>query len=271
MNQQINIPVRYYRLWTDLDVDCIEGNFHYVERPWALPTEQTALVMVDVWDIHYIRSHEEISGKITREKIAPLVDACREVGITIIHAPSPSIAAKYPQWVRYAGDTELGIPSAGGGVGGGSNPPDWPPPEFRQRKGEYAQYAQLHEPRREQWYNQFEGKRRIVAAIEPQPEDFVIATGEQLHRLCRHRKILHLLYVGFAANMCVLYRDYGARAMGQRGYNIILLRECTQAIEAHHTFADGGLTEASILAIEMLVGSSSTSDAVVAACREVEF
>jgi nicotinamidase-related amidase len=261
---QIEIPVRYYRLWTDLGVDCIEENFHYAEQEWTLPTEKTALVMVDVWDIHYIRSHEEISGQITREKIAPLAEACREAGITVIHAPSPRIAAKFPQWIRYAGDREFGIKSGGGG-----NTPDWPPPEFRRREGEFAQYAKSHEPRRDEWYEKHEQNRGIVPAVAPQPDDFVIANGDQLHRLCRHREILHLLYVGFAANMCVLYRDYGTRAMGERGYNIILLRDCTQAIEAHHTFKDGGLTHASVLAIEMLVGTSSTSDAVISACRGI--
>ena len=261
MNQQIEIPVRYYRLWTDLDVDCIEENFHYVESTFVLPTDQMALVMVDVWDIHYIRSHEELSGQITRERIAPLAETYREVGVTVIHAPSPPIAAKFPQWVRYAGDTEFGLRSGGGQA------PDWPPPEFRQRTGKYAQYAKQQEPRSDEWSKKYADQRRVVPEIEPQPDDFVVATGEQLHRLCRDRKILHLLYVGFAANMCVLYRDYGTRATGERGYNIILLRDCTQAIEAHHTFADQGLTKASVLAIEMLVGASSTSDTVIAACR----
>ncbi|MCZ6678527.1 MAG: isochorismatase family protein [Candidatus Poribacteria bacterium] len=261
MSQRIEIPVRHYRLWTHPDIDCIEENFHYAERTFALPTDQTALVMVDVWDIHYIRSHEEISGQITRERIVPLAAACREAGITVVHAPSPPIAAKFPQWVRYAGDAEFGIRS------GGKQTPDWPPPDFRQRKGKYAQYAPQHEPRRDEWSEKYGNKRRVVPELEPQPGDFVIATGEQLHRLCRHRKILHLLYVGFAANICVLYRDYGTRAMGERGYNIILLRDCTHAIEAHHTFADKGLTKASVLAIEMLVGASSTSETVIAACR----
>jgi len=31
-------------------------------------------IRYDVWDIHYIRSYEEISGQMTREKIAPLVE-----------------------------------------------------------------------------------------------------------------------------------------------------------------------------------------------------
>ena len=262
--KELILPVRYYRLYTDPDVACVEENFHHVELTWPLPAAQTALVMVDVWDLHYIQSHEERSGRITRERLAPVVAACRETGMTIIHAPAPQTAHKYPQWTRYAGDGEFDTSK--------SEPPsDWPPEAFRKRTGEYENFTKpWHEPVMDEW-KKVEHKRRIVAAVAPHPDDFVIATGDQLHRLLRHRQILHLLYAGFAANICVLYRDYGTRAMGAgaRGYNIILIRDCTTAIEAHDTFASELLTKAAVLEIEMQVGYSTTSTAVIEACRGV--
>ena len=91
--------------------------------------------------------------------------------------------------------------------------------------------------------------RRIVDCLEPRPEDFVISTGEQLHRLCRHEGIVHLFYCGFAANMCVPGRDYGMRAFQRRGYNLVLLRDCTSAIEAGSTYDAMALTEAAILEV----------------------
>ena len=109
--------------------------------------------------------------------------------------------------------------------------------------------------------------RRILPPLTPQPKDYVIATGEQLHRLCRHQEILHLFYAGFAANVCVLYRDYGTRAMAQRGYNVILLRDGTCAIEANSTLQDERLLKAAILGIEMFVGSTTTSQALLNACK----
>jgi nicotinamidase-related amidase len=112
-------------------------------------------------------------------------------------------------------------------------------------------------------------ERRILPALTPQPDDFVIATGEQLHRLCHHRKILHLIYAGFAANVCVLYRDYGTRAMSRRGYNVILLRDGTCAIESAETLQEERLLQAAILGIEMFVGSSTTSQALLDACNSL--
>jgi nicotinamidase-related amidase len=121
----------------------------------------------------------------------------------------------------------------------------------------------------EEWRKTEGEERLIVGDIAPQPGDFVIATGEQLHRLLRDRKVIHLLYAGFAANMCVPGRDYGTRVMQGRGYNIILLRDCTTAIEGAETAEGGWLTKAAILNHEMIVGHTTTSAALVAACEAV--
>src|SRR5437773_9440716 len=103
----LQIPVRHYRLGVEEGAACEEDRFQYQVRTWALPVAQTALVMVDCWDIHYIQSHEARSGRICRERLKPVVEACRKAGIAIVHAPSPPRARHYPQWVRYAGDEEM--------------------------------------------------------------------------------------------------------------------------------------------------------------------
>ncbi len=257
---KLTLPVRCYRLGVDEGQECVEKNFSYAEREWELATDETALVLVDCWDKHYVVSHEERSGQVIRERIAPALQACRQAGITIVHAPSPGTARAYPQWLRYAGDRELGFAAT-------PPPPDWPPEDFRSRKGDYAIFDKPPEPARDQWVKEFDKQRRIVQDIAPVEQDFVIATGEQLHRLLRDRRILHLLYCGFAANMCVPGRDYGTRAMKQRGYNIILLRDCTAAIEAAHTFEQWGLTEAFVLECEMTIGHTTTSQQLIAACE----
>ena len=41
------LPCRYYRVYTDTDVACVERNFHFVERDLPLPVAQTALILVD--------------------------------------------------------------------------------------------------------------------------------------------------------------------------------------------------------------------------------
>ena len=257
---EVSLTVRYYRHTVDPGVEYVESNFQHVFQDWTLKAEETGLVMVDCWDLHPIVSHLARTEAICQERIAPVAQACRDTGITVVHAPSPPTAEKYPQWVRYASEAEL--------FGAAAEPAAWPPEEFRKKEGEYEQFAKPPEPVLDEWRETQMGERKIVPCLEPKPEDFVIATGEQLHRLCRDRGIVHLLYCGFAANMCVPGRDYGTRAMNQRGYNIILLRDCTTAIEAHSTLDDFGLTNAAMLETEMLLGHTATSEELLAACEQ---
>jgi len=257
---EVSLTVRYYRHTVDPGVEYVESNFQHVFQDWTLKAEETGLVMVDCWDLHPIMSHLARTEAICQERIAPVAQACRDTGITVVHAPSPPTAEKYPQWVRYASEAEL--------FGAAAEPAAWPPEEFRKKEGEYEQFAKQPEPVLDEWRETQMGERKIVPCLEPKPEDFVIATGEQLHRLCRDRGIVHLLYCGFAANMCVPGRDYGTRAMNQRGYNIILLRDCTTAIEAHSALDDFGLTNAAMLETEMLLGHTATSEELLAACEQ---
>ncbi len=254
---EIKLQVRYQRVATDEGVRYSEDNFERAFLDWALKSEEIALVMVDCWNIHPVVTHLQRGEEICTERIAPLAQACRDAGIAVIHAPSPGQAKLYPQWTKYATDAEL--------FGAQSEAPDWPPAEFRSREGDYAQFAKTPEPQLQRWLDEELDKRAIIDCLAPQADDFVVATGDQLHRLCRHNGILHLLYCGFAANMCVPGRDYGMRAMNTRGYNLVLVRDCTSAIEAQSTYPEMALTEASILEVEMLTGFTATSDDLLAA------
>ncbi len=254
----ITLLVRYCRLYWDEDVPHREEHFTLVEQTFTIPVESCALVLVDCWDGHYIDSHLERTNQIIDERILPTINACREAGVAVIHAPSPPMAKKYRQWVAYASDQELDPKAA--------TAPEWPPAEFRNRTGEFECFAKPAEDERDEWVRTGGAARLIVDTIAPQPGDSVITTGDHLHRLLTHKRITHLLYAGFAANMCVPGRDYGTRAMNERGYNCILLRDCTTAIEGPGSWDGMTFTKASILEHEMIIGHTATSEAVIEAC-----
>ncbi len=255
---EIKLQVRYQRHSTDEGVEYSEPNFERAFLDWTMKSEEIGLVMVDCWNIHPIVTHQQRAEKICTERIVPLAQACRDAGIAVIHAPSPGQAKLYPQWTRYATDADL--------FGANVEAPAWPPQEFRSREGDHAQFSRALEPQLQRWLAEALDTRAIIDCLAPQADDFVVATGDQLHRLCRHNGILHLFYCGFAANMCVPGRDYGMRAMNTRGYNLALVRDCTSAIEAQTTYPEMALTEASILEVEMLTGFTTTSDDLLAAC-----
>ena len=76
---------------------------------------------------------------------------------------------------------------------------------------------------------------------------------------------LFLFYVGFAANMCVPFRDYGMRAMKDRGYEIILVEDCTTAIEVEDTADELILSRACKIDAALTVGYTVQSADLLAA------
>jgi len=259
---ELFLNVRHYHFDFAEGTPWREENTREVDSTRRFNPAETALVLVDCWDRHYLKSFLERSDKIISEYIVPVREACHEAGITVIHAPSPAQAKRYPQSVQYAADDDLFGPSSH------AHQPEWPPAAFRQRTGEYQEFAKPPGAVVQAWRVVEADQRKIAPELEPREDEFVIATGRQLHRLCRHRKILHLLYAGFAANMCMLARDYGMRAMHQRGYNVVLLRDCTTGIEARDTVQAEALRQAAVLEVEMMLGFSSTSSDLTRAVRE---
>jgi len=105
----------------------------------------------------------------------------------------------------------------------------------------------------------------IESSIAPKPEDFVVATGDQPHRLLRRRRLVHLVYAGFATNICVVYRDYRLQAMRARGYLPVLLRDCTTAIETRDTFPELALATSVIDDLERWFPKTDSTE-FIAAC-----
>jgi nicotinamidase-related amidase len=93
--------------------------------------------------------------------------------------------------------------------------------------------------------------------------------GATLRRLLAERRILHLIYVGFSANMCIQFKEYGMRDQAKRGYNCILLRDCTNAFESADTLGDELLLRAAVREIEFAVGWTATGKDFIKACRDV--
>ena len=252
--ETLNLRVRYFQDSTPADVPCRETAFIRREFDMPLAISETALVLVDVWNVHFIESWIERAARITTDCIVPVLDAARRVGLTIVHAPSPPVAEQYPQLQRHKPPE----PSA---------PSTWPPSAFRSREGDYAVYRgpRSQPPGIGVHWDELAPQLAVSPAIDVKPEEFVVATGQQLHELLEERRILHLLYAGFATNWCVLGRDYGIRSMKRYGYNIVLLRDATTGVEFPDTYDDLLTTEISIREVEQQYGFSVSNADFLAA------
>jgi nicotinamidase-related amidase len=242
----VRVKPRYYRWHVDVGEEWLEKNTGYARLDWEMPMSQVALVVVDVWDRHYIKDPQERAEVIIQEKIRPLMARCRESGLQIIHAPSPPQAKAWASWV--GANKKAGAPAKVA-----TRPaidPAWPPTEFRRKSGAYKAYGRPSEP-------MAVDRARILKGIcihpdvEPKGSDVVVATGQELHEYCRDRGILFLVYIGFNTNMCILQRDYGAMDMHDRGYEVILLRDCTTGMESCDTTDGLWQTRGAVLFLEM--------------------
>ena len=252
MSKKISIDVNYYEHPPRTEIREEEARRSTLR--WELPVERVALVCVDVWSEHYVATHLARTTEITLEKIVPLQAALRRVGALVVHGPSPDCARKYGEWL----EEEVEGPAVAGA--------DWPPAAFRRKEGEYAGFARPHTEKTEE-FERIIRDRSIVSAAAPREGDRVIANGEALHRLLQRRGVLFLFYVGFAANMCVPFRDYGMRAMKSRGYEIILVEDCTTAIEVEDTAGDLALSRACRIDAALTVGYTTGSQDLLGACR----
>jgi nicotinamidase-related amidase len=202
-----------------------------------------------------LKDTEARAETVITEKLAPLLAVCRTAKMPIIHAPSPPMAKKHPNWVRLVRDNEMVEKQA-----------EWPPPEFRNKSGAYQSFRRPNEPRNAEIV-QLGIERKLHPKIQPLADEPVVATGEELHRYCRQHGILFLLFAGFNTNACILVRDYGTLAMSDRGYEVILIRDCTTGMESRDTQPTLSQTCGAVLFLEMFGKYSITSDEILVALQ----
>lgn len=250
--RMLSLHPRYYRWHVDPGVEWLETNTDYATLNWRVPVSQAALVLVDVWEKHYLREPEERADDIINKKLAPLLAACRKKGLMVIHAPSPQVAKLHPNWVRLVDESEMR-----------SKDSSWPPASFQRKTGNYQSFSRPAEPREAE-------RQKIVfphvfhPKVKPVENEPVIAWGEELHRYCKQKGILFLLYAGFNTNACLITRDYGMLQMSNdRGYETILIRDCTTGMESRYTQASLSQTEGAILFFEMFGQYAVTSDDII--------
>ncbi len=245
---KLHVRPRYYRWYVDPGVEWVETNTDYAHLDWTIPLNQAALVLVDVWDHHYLKDTEARAEAVIDEKLVPLLHRCRDAGMTVIHAPSPPHAVRHPNWVN-----------AGRASTATAKPADWPPPAFRSKSGPFLAYRRPPEPRDPE-LARLRAALKIHPKVQPRGAEPVVATGEELHQLCQRLGVLFLFFAGFNTNACILVRDYGTLEMSRRGYEVILVRDCTTGMESRHSQLTLSQTNGAILFLEMFGQYTVTSE-----------
>ena len=184
-----------------------------VHRAATWPVEETALVIVDMWDNHWSRGAVERVNMLA-PRINTVAQAARVRGVQIIHAPSDVINFynEHPARTRI-----LNLPPV--------SPPvsiDHPDPPLPIDDSDGGSDTGESEP--------YKAWSRQHPAIEIKEDDAISADGQEVYNILRHKGITKVIYAGVHTNMCVLRRSFAIKQMVRWGLDVVLVRDLTDAM-----------------------------------------
>lgn len=190
------------------------GQWDEVSLVRTFPANETAILICDMWDLHWCDSATRRCDAIAR-KMAPVVESARAAGVTIIHAPSDTMdfykdtpqRKMMMELPRVEPPPLLTIPEAALPIDDSDGGCD-DVPQCKQHKAWTRQHPAI----------------RLAAA------DGISDRGSEVYSLLRQRSIKTLLIMGVHTNMCVLGRSFAIRQMTRMGVQCVLVRDLTDTM-----------------------------------------
>ena len=179
----------------------------------ALPVEETAILVCDVWDNHWCSgAARRVDG--IAVQINSVIEVARSSGVQIIHSPSDTVGyyADTPHRQKIAGlpPVEPPVPRA---------LPNPPLPIDDSDGGCDSGETES----RQAWTKQH-------PSIGIKGDDVISDDGREIYGFLRARGIKNLCITGFHTNMCVLNRSFGIKQMTKWGIDCVLVRDLTDAM-----------------------------------------
>jgi nicotinamidase-related amidase len=252
MLAELVLPGRYYRMYP-------RGSFlGFVEEELRLPLGQTAVLAVDiygdtaddpdVWSGLISAPSIDQARVILRDRVAPVLDAARSAGVPVIYAANsaPRIGLDHSAYGELkqrtlAFDTEAMYSES-----------DVDGLEYVRGDSDVLSYTKAVAPRDGDYFV----RKHVHSAF----------FDTRLDTLLRNLGVRHLVCVGFTLDVCL-----GTTMIDAvwRNYRVVLLRDCTYAIELPGIDTHGSWTERWITYAECNIGHSSTAEAFVRACAQL--
>jgi nicotinamidase-related amidase len=240
----LRILGRYYRMFPP------EEYLGHAEEMLEMSLEETAFMLIDVYGLGYspgepeparpalfYRGSTEVERRVMVDHVKPALEAARRIGLPIIYLNNSNqlVATQHSEFgsilVRTHGLTV-------------EERWETDPVEFR--------FSKL---------------------VEPKPGEYVVRKQMYsgffetcLETLLRNLRIKNLVVVGFAANACVQGTLNDAL---YRNHRILLLRDCTAAMEYHDTMADQTITKYIVRHVEAFLGYTATSEEFIRSCERI--
>lgn len=190
------------------------GQWKEVVTPKEFAPAEVALLLCDVWDVHWCKGANERLAKLL-PRMAEVVKVLRSQGALIIHAPSDTMAfyEGTPQRKRAQAAPPVKPPEP-------RKLPDPPLPIDASDQGcTEDPPCRVHKA----WSRQH-------PAIEIAEPDAVTDKGAEVYNLLQQRGIKTLVICGVHTNMCVLHRSFGIKQMTRWGVPCVLVRDLTDTM-----------------------------------------
>lgn len=181
----------------------------------AIEPKKTAVVVCDMWDDHWCKKAAERCGELAKQA-EPVLKACREKGMTIIHCPSDTMAFYKDHAARKrAQETKKAEPP---------KPKDLPNPPLPVDDTDGG--CDDEKPAK-----QFKAWTRQNAAITIDEKlDYITDNGGEVYSIMKDKGIDTVLVMGVHTNMCVLNRSFAIKQMVKWDVKTFLVRDLTDAM-----------------------------------------
>ena len=203
-------------------IDSSTAQFRVVERAVQWEPEDTAVVVVDMWDNHHCKSAARRVGEMAPH-MNRVLKAARDRGVLIIHAPSNCM-----DWYKGTPQRERArkAPFSGSPIKFQWNyfnsEREGPLAAKLEQEGCSCDTPQPCGPSYRAW-------KRQIASIEVGEGDAISDDGQEIYNLLEQRDVDNVIVMGVHTNRCVLGRPFGIRQMAYLGKNVVLCRDLTDS------------------------------------------
>lgn len=191
------------------------------EKPIDWAAAETAIVICDMWDDHYCKSSAQRVGVMV-PRMNEVITHARSNGVMIIHAPSDTMTmyadTPYRKRMQQAKGSK-------------------PPVEI----GKWCDLDPAREPPLPVDTSKCACDDPVVGALVRKYSrqhpglditgyDGVSDNGQEIYNFCKQEGIKNVAVMGVHTNMCVLGRSFGIRQLVKLGFNVVLVRDLTDAM-----------------------------------------
>jgi nicotinamidase-related amidase len=185
------------------------------ELAYTINPAKCAVVVCDMWDDHWCKSASARCAELAK-KAEPVLKACRESGMTIVHCPSDTMPfyKDHPARKRTQAVKKVDPPK-------GKELPNPPLPVDDSDGG-----CDDEKPAK-----QFKAWTRQHAAITIDGDrDYITDSGPEVYSVMKEKGIDTLFVMGVHTNMCVLNRSFAIKQMVKWDVRTFLVRDLTDAM-----------------------------------------